>query len=93
LPVSLGGLPSLEEFAAEDNQLTAIPDTFAELHRLKLLKLAGNGLKSVPEGVFTKTPVASVDLARNPMTDSEVLRLPGYEVYLERRKGKVNQLM
>ena len=79
LPDALGNLPALADLAVGHNALAALPATFVQLAHLRSLDLRHNKVASLPPDLLATTAVATLVLEGNPLTDAQLVDLPGYD--------------
>jgi len=62
---------SLLTLAAEDNQLSAIPDGFITLHKLKNVNLSGNNIKSLDDRIGSMNGLDIFRISGNPLREKK----------------------
>lgn len=62
---------SLLTLAAEDNHITAIPDGFVSLHKLKNVNLSGNDLKSLDDRIGNMDNLDIFRISGNPLREKK----------------------
>jgi Leucine-rich repeat (LRR) protein len=92
----IGTLVSLTILNLDDNIIMEVPEEIGNLSKLKRLSLKRNQLAilaksregySLPSVLFLNTSIDNINLeGNNNLKKSEILALPGIEVFLERRQ-------
>jgi Leucine-rich repeat (LRR) protein len=100
LPSDVASLTSLEELNADHNHiesLATIGSGFAAMVHLQVVVLSHNRITATPEAIpaslFTDTRLHRLQLQGNPaiMNQSQLQVLPGFEVFLARRKERIDK--
>lgn len=79
IPLTLAGLPNVEEINFENNQIELVPDVLDALTKIKVLKLANNRIAAFPSSILLKTSVTAIYLEGNPISRAQFHSTPGYE--------------
>lgn len=94
LPANVTRLTALQELTVSNNQLIDLPDNIGDLKELTLLDVRHNQLRSLPSSLFTHTQLKALDvLEGNLLTPTRLQDIDGYDDFLQRRKGRVDQLL
>jgi len=95
--VGIGTLTALTILLLDDNSIVEVPKEASNLKLLKKVSLKNNRIgkrsitlipeeQSIPECFFTETPVDAIDLTGNPITNTEINRFHGVEIFYERNR-------
>jgi Leucine-rich repeat (LRR) protein len=84
-------LTHLTELNLDDTSVEFIPADIGHLKSLSILKLVNTKIKSLPESLFRDTPVSRLELKGTLMTKDQFLSLPGVEVFMDRRKDRIDR--
>jgi Leucine-rich repeat (LRR) protein len=84
-------LTLLEELNLNDTLLEIIPDDIAQLPRLKTLRLERTKISTIPKVLFANSNVVHLDLAKTLITKETFLKMPGVDIFLERRKTALSK--
>jgi Leucine-rich repeat (LRR) protein len=99
IPTEIVKLKNLTEIVADDNAITSLPKAIGLLTDLKVLSLKNNKISAgtypyseknpqpLPASLFTDTKVIDLNLHGNPLTNTELNRMEGFEKFLERRQA------
>ncbi|TPX32745.1 hypothetical protein SmJEL517_g04213 [Synchytrium microbalum] len=91
LPITLGGLPDLEEINVSNNQIAELPRELGLASKLKALRIANNSLVVFPD-ILQNTSLTWIEVEGNPCF-TKFSELAGYEQYVARRKGRIDQFI
>jgi Leucine-rich repeat (LRR) protein len=98
VPAEISNLKQLMELNLDDNVIVSLPDTVGELKNLKQLSLRNNHIsvhsttfsdtnpQPLPALLFTDTPLIDLNLHGNPMTNTQLNMMEGYDTFLDRRQ-------
>ena len=85
----------LQILDVSSNLLKSLPDCLSTCSQLKILKASSNQITKLgwPPSLLSSTRLSGVYLEKNPISRNEFMEVKGYEVYAERRKGRVDQFL
>jgi Leucine-rich repeat (LRR) protein len=100
LPSGIQHLVSLQSLNLDHNALLSLPDEMKALSKLKSLSLQHNQIhiirhddnrnnkypQPLPSSLFTDTALIDLNLAGNPMTNTQLNEFEGFSTFLERRQ-------
>lgn len=100
LPTEIAKLKNLTELLADDNSIVSLPKAIGLLSDLKVLSLKNNKISAgtypyvdgknpqpLPAPLFTNTKIVDLNLHGNPLTNTELNRMEGFDAFLERRQA------
>lgn len=90
LPVSVAGLAKLVRLIVARNMIAALPAELGSLTKLQHLDAADNLLTGIPQTVILAASLSELWLKGNPMDRLQLQAMPGFDVFLERRKQRVD---
>eukprot|EP00747_Dinoflagellata_sp_TGD_P091647 gnl/TRDRNA2_/TRDRNA2_165140_c1_seq2.p1 gnl/TRDRNA2_/TRDRNA2_165140_c1~~gnl/TRDRNA2_/TRDRNA2_165140_c1_seq2.p1 ORF type:complete len:294 (-),score=64.55 gnl/TRDRNA2_/TRDRNA2_165140_c1_seq2:52-933(-) len=90
LPPTIGALSALTRLVIKSNKIAVLPDALGSCSKLAHLDAEDNLLTAVPSCVFQQTSLAELCLRGNPMDRLKLQETPGFEMFLERRKKKID---
>ena len=100
LPSGIQHLVALQSLNLDHNALLSLPDEMKALSKLKSLSLQHNQIhvirhddnrnnkypQPLPSSLFTDTALIDLNLAGNPMTNTQLNEFEGFSTFLERRQ-------
>lgn len=93
LPESISALSNMEELALANNGLSNLGKYMGELKSLKKLDIRGNNVDTIPSSLFLDTELKFLQLSGNPIKPGQLFDIDGYEDFIQRRKGRIDQLL
>jgi Leucine-rich repeat (LRR) protein len=107
VPESIVHLVALSELNLDDNSIVSLPTAMGQLKKLKVLSLKRNKLSAssntgwsernpqpLPKELFRDTLLIDLNLHGNPMTNTQLNAMEGYDAFLlRRREVKVKDIM